>query len=109
VPPLEFHVLLALAGGPLYGYALKEAIEQESAGALAPRAGSLYRVIARLMTDGLVKETEPKGEIPPHPGLARKYYALTAAGKRELGDEVRRRKMAVAMAEKRLGIVPGRS
>ena len=80
---LEFHVLLALAGGPLYGYAIKDAVETESSGSLAPRAGSLYRVIARLMTDGFVREAAPVGELPPHPGLARKYYALTASGRSE--------------------------
>ena len=61
---LEYHVLLALAGGPLYGYALKEAIAAESGGTIAPLAGSLYRVIARLTTTGLVVEAEPD-EKPP--------------------------------------------
>jgi DNA-binding PadR family transcriptional regulator len=106
---LEFHVLLALVAQPLYGYAIKDAVETESSGTLSPRAGSLYRVIARLVTSGLVKETEPDGDVPPHPGLARKYYALTAAGRRELSAETRNRKLATAMAEKRLGIARGRS
>src|SRR4051812_22982235 len=58
---LEYHVLLALAGGPLHGYAVKQRVEDESAGSLTPQPGSLYRVIARLMTSGLVAETDPKG------------------------------------------------
>jgi DNA-binding PadR family transcriptional regulator len=107
--PLDFHVLLALAGGPLYGYAIKEAVERESAGTLAPRAGSLYRVIARLLVAGLVKEAEPDGAIPPHPGLARKYYALTAVGRGALAEETRRLKLAAAMAQKRLGIARGQA
>lgn len=106
---LEFHVLLALVTGPLYGYAIKSAVEEESSGTLSPRAGSLYRVLSRLMTTGLVKEVEPEGDVPPHPGLARKYYALTSAGRRELAAETRSRKLATAMAEKRLGIARGRS
>ena len=109
MPPLDFHALLALAGGPLYGYAIKEAIESESGGAITPRAGSLYRVLGRLLTEGLVKEVEPQGLIPPHPGLARKYYALTALGRGALVDETRRLKLATAMAQKRLGMSPGRS
>jgi DNA-binding PadR family transcriptional regulator len=100
---LEYHVLLALAGGPLYGYAIKDAVSAESAGTLEPRAGSLYRVLARLMTAGFVKEVAGAGDVPPHPGLARRYYALSAAGRRELRAETQRIKQAAAMAERRLG------
>src|SRR3954466_15301275 len=99
---VEYHVLLALAGGPLYGYAIKDAVADESAGSLTPRAGSLYRVIARLMTSGLVPETEPHEAAPPHPGLARKYYALSARGRTALAAEAGRLKAAAAMAQKRL-------
>jgi DNA-binding PadR family transcriptional regulator len=105
---LEYHVLLALASGPLHGYAIKDAVASESAGSITPRAGSLYRVIARLLTTGLVTETE-LDDSPPHPGLARKYYALNAAGRAALAGEARRLKHAAAMAEKRLGIARGRS
>jgi DNA-binding PadR family transcriptional regulator len=106
---LEYHVLLALAQGPLYGYAIKDAVASESSGTITPRAGSLYRVIARLMSAGLVKEANPRGDIPAHPGLARRYYALTASARNELLAETRRLKQAAAMAEKRLGVVSGRS
>lgn len=99
---LEYHVLLALAGGPLHGYAVKQRVEAESGGSLTPQAGSLYRVIARLMTSGLVAETGPAGPEAPHPGLARRYYALTAAGRRALAAEAQRLKGAAALAEKRL-------
>jgi PadR family transcriptional regulator PadR len=105
---LDYHVLLALAGGPLYGYAIKEAVAHESSGAVTPRAGSLYRVISRLTTAGLVAEAEPTEEPPPHPGHARRYYALTAAGRRELSTEAARLKRSAAMAQKRLGVAPGR-
>jgi PadR family transcriptional regulator len=106
---LEYHLLLALAAGPLYGWAIKDAIAAESAGALSPRAGSLYRVLARTMSAGLVTEAEPDDEPPPHPGHARRYYALTAAGRRTLAAEARRLKQTAAVAEKRLGMAPGRS
>ena len=68
---LEYHVLLALASAPLHGYAIKDVVAAESGGTLTPRAGSLYRVIARLMTVGFVKDTE-LANSPAHPGLARK-------------------------------------
>ncbi len=99
---LEYHVLLALAGGPLHGYAVKQRVEEESDGSLTPHAGSLYRVIARLMTSRLVTETDPSAPLSAHPGLARRYYALTAAGRLALAAEARRLKSAAALAEKRL-------
>jgi DNA-binding PadR family transcriptional regulator len=99
---LEYHVLLALAGGQLHGYAVRQRVEDESGGSLTPPPGSLYRVIARLMSAGLVSETDPKGPVTPHPGLSRRYYTLTAAGRRALSAEARRLKDAVALAEKRL-------
>ena len=105
---LEYHVLLALAGGALHGYAIAERVAAESAGTLRPRAGSLYRVIARLVSEGLVAESEGEPDVS-HPGLARRYYALTAAGRRTLGEEARRLKQAAAVAEKRLGLARGRS
>ena len=53
-------------------------------------------------------EGETQGEIL-HPGRARRYYALTGAGRRTLGEEARRLKHAAAAAEKRLGLARGRS
>jgi len=101
---LEYHVLLAMATGPIHGYAIKQAVETESAGTLVPRAGSLYRVIARLIARGMVREAAAKN-APPHPGLARRYYALTAAGRTALAAEADRLKAAAALAVKRLGTV----
>lgn len=101
---LEYHVLLALADRTLYGYALKEAIEVESRGAVAPRAGSLYRVLARLMSRGLVREAEPDATVGRHPGLERKYYALTPMGRKALAVEATRLREAATLAEQRLGL-----
>jgi PadR family transcriptional regulator, regulatory protein PadR len=106
---LEYHLLLALASGPLHGYAIKDAVAEESGGTLTPRAGSMYRVIARFLTAGLVIEAEPDEEPEPHPGLARKYYALTTRGRAALAAEARRLKGAAAVAEKRLRVARGRS
>lgn len=107
--PLDFHVLLALAEGPLYGYAIADAVAAESGGTFSPRAGSLYRVLARLMGSGLVDETATKDDVPAHPGRERRYYELTRSGRRELVAEARRLRGSAALAEKRLGIAPGRT
>lgn len=99
---VEYHVLLALARGPLHGYALREAIETESDGTVAPRAGSMYRLLARLLTNGVVEEVAAPEDAEPHPGLTRRYYGLTARGRSELAAESRRLKSAAHLAEERL-------
>lgn len=105
---LEYHVMLALANGALHGYAIKDAVASESDGVLTPLPATLYRVVARLMTEDLVAEVEPAGAQPPHPGLPRRYYALTAAGRRALAAEARRLKVAARLAETRLGTTESR-
>ena len=103
--PLEYHVLLALAGGAQYGYAICQAVESESGGAVAPKAGSLYRVIARLLGAGWVDEDcERDGESVPHPGRARKYYVLTPAGSEVIRVEAARLRQTAELAERRLAL-----
>ena len=106
---LEYHVLLALASGPLHGYAITDAIARDSDGALTPRPGSLYRVVARLISNGLAADAPGPRDAEPHPGLPRKYYAITARGRATMAAESRRLKSAVALAEKRLASARGRS
>lgn len=104
---LDYHVLLALSSGPMHGYAIKDAVAEDSGGSQAPLAGTLYRVIARLITEGLVRETNAGGDVV-HPGHARRYYTLSAAGRRTLAEQARQLKEAAAQAERRLG-ASGRS
>jgi DNA-binding PadR family transcriptional regulator len=101
---LEYHVLLAVAEGPLHGYAIRDAVEAESQGVLTPRAGSLYRVIARLTTAGLVVEKDADPSAEPHPGRPRRYYELAARGRSALADETARLKAATALADDRLRV-----
>lgn len=99
-------MLLALAGDPLYGYAITDAVEEESDGTLTPRAGTLYRVLSRLMTWGFVKEVEPPEGDEAHPGRPRRWYALTAEGREVLAEESRRLVRAGELAQRKLR--PGR-
>lgn len=106
---LDYHVLLALSSGPIHGYAIKDAVVADSGGEQAPRAGTLYRVIARLITEGLVQETAPKGPSEAHPGQPRRYYDLTPAGRRTLAAQAQLLKQAAAEATRRLGRTSGHS
>lgn len=108
ISALEYHVMLAMAAAPQYGYAIKETVEVESGGTLSPPAGSLYRVIARLVGRGWVAETEPE-EVDPHPGRTRRYYRLTPAGHAALAGEARRLRDVAELAQRRLGATEGRA
>ena len=75
---LELAVLNALAGEPLYGYDIVRALDEE--GGLGIAEGTIYPLLSRLKKEGLVEsylEDSPEGP-------ARKYYRLTAAGRRML-------------------------
>ena len=70
-PPLplsatDYHVLMVLAEEDLYGYAIMKGIEVDSRGAVSPEIGSLYRILARLMT-ALVHGSGSRPD-PPSPG-----------------------------------------
>jgi DNA-binding PadR family transcriptional regulator len=99
ISALDFHVLLVLAAGDLYGYAIMKAVEAHSRGAVAPEIGSLYRVLARLMNDGWVAEAAaPEGTRDAHPGRARRYYRITPAGRAALRAEAERLRHALRLA-----------
>ena len=100
--PVDFHVLLVLSQGALYGYAIMKAVEEESGGAVAPEIGSLYRVLGRLVSHGVVDQLDGgDGEGVVHPGRQRKYYALTPKGERTLRAEAARLGGVLEIARRR--------
>ncbi len=85
--PVELTLLLALAEHELHGYGLVQAIAERSGGVIDLEPGNLYRVIKRLLTGGLVVESERR----PAPDLAderRRYYRLTPLGAKVTGLEL---------------------
>ena len=101
----DFHVLLVLSEGPLYGYAVMKAVEEETGGVISPDVGSLYRILARLMESELVEEIEPPAE-EVHRGRPRRYYRITATGAVALRAEALRLADAVSLARAR-NLLPG--
>lgn len=84
--PAGFQVLLALASGHSHGYGVMGFVEQMSGGAVRLGPGTLYRTIARLVSDGLVVETEDRNPDAPH-DARRRYYALTPQGRQAAAAE----------------------
>lgn len=78
-------VLAILQRGPSYGYAIIHAVRELSGGELEWSEGMLYPVLHRLEHQELITSYEERGDT----GRKRKYYRLTAAGKRALASERR--------------------
>jgi DNA-binding PadR family transcriptional regulator len=70
-------LLALLRDGPSHGYQLKTAFEAATGGTWALNVGQVYTTLDRLQRDGFVTSDEADGQ---------KRYAITAAGREELGD-----------------------
>jgi PadR family transcriptional regulator PadR len=81
---LDLLILKTLAPGPLHGWAASKRIQQMSKEVLTVNQGSLYPALYRLEDRGWISGFE--GESPE--GRRIKLYRLTAAGRRQLDDEL---------------------
>ena len=83
--PLTLAVLLAVADGPLHGYAVLKALEAQAGPALVAGAGSLYAALDRLEEEALLA-SEIDGQDPRR----RRRFSLTALGRRVARAELSR-------------------
>lgn len=74
-------VLSLLKSQEMYGYEMVREVNARSGGALEWREGTLYPALHRMETAGLITSDWREGK---ETGKPRKYYALTAKGRREL-------------------------
>jgi DNA-binding PadR family transcriptional regulator len=75
---LPLLVLHFLAGGPSYGNQLMERVELLSRGLIAVNPNTMYPLLRRLETDGLIA-----GEWEHPERRSRRFYRLTEAGEAE--------------------------
>jgi PadR family transcriptional regulator PadR len=79
---LDLLILKALSTGELHGLGVSRRIEQMTAGTFAVQPGSLFPALHRLEESGwLASEWEASEN-----NRRAKYYKLTKAGKRQLGE-----------------------
>ena len=89
--PAVFHILLALADGPLHGYAIMQTVEKDGGPGLAAGPGTVYGTLSRMQEAGLVREAS-RDELEQEPestgrGRPRKYFRVTDEGARALRAE----------------------
>jgi PadR family transcriptional regulator PadR len=81
---LDMLILKSLTVQPMHGYAIAQHIERLSGEVLSVEQGSLYPALERLQLKGWV--TSRWRESPT--GRQARYYTITAAGRRKLGEEI---------------------
>ena len=83
--PIALQILIALAARESHGYAVMQAIREQTAGEVNVQTASFYRHLGKLMDDGLVTEAagRPAGDDPRRGA----YYRLTPRGRKALDDE----------------------
>ena len=87
--PQWFQILLALAEQPLHGYGIMSDVLARTDGRLKLWPGMLYGSLKRLTEAGLVEETDPPAGAPQD-RMERRFYRITADGRRALSAETAR-------------------
>src|SRR5881392_3589726 len=92
---LDLLILKAVSLGKLHGYGVLLRIEQISGGALQIQQGALYPALYRLEHQGLIASEWGTSDN----NRRAKYYTLTTAGRKRLGEETASwKRMSVAIA-----------
>ena len=98
---VDFLVLLMLAQGERHGYGIMQDVARQTDDALQLGPGTLYGCLKRMLAAGLVEESDER----PDPALddeRRRYYRMTALGKRVVRAEAQRLTSAVMAAKTKL-------
>ena len=82
---LDLLILRTLQLEPLHGYGIAQRIEQMTRGTFRVNGGSLFPALYALEKEGFLRAEWRASEN----NRRAKYYALTAAGRRKLGEEKR--------------------
>jgi PadR family transcriptional regulator PadR len=80
---LDLLILRTIAPEPMHGWAIAKRIQQISQEVLQVQQGSLYPALHRLEQQGWIRAKWAESET----GRQAKFYALTAAGKKQLEEE----------------------
>jgi PadR family transcriptional regulator PadR len=96
-------VLSVLADAPLYGYAITKQVAAKSGGAIRLTPGMLYPLLHELEKTGLLLSSWETVQAPDNDdaerGRKRKWYRLSAKGKKRLNQRVAAHRAYQAMIE----------
>jgi DNA-binding PadR family transcriptional regulator len=103
--PAFLHLLLCFSEGPKHGYAVMGEVAERTGGAIRLGPSSLYYSIGRLEDAGLLEEVDLVGGEPDPHEERRRYYRLTAGGRKRLREEARMLEAIVTQARE-YGVLP---
>jgi DNA-binding PadR family transcriptional regulator len=95
--PKVLHVLLAVADGPRHGYSIMQEVAERTEGQVRLWPAALYGLLRELEKLDLIAESD-KRPAADQDDERRRYFALTAHGRRVLDAEVRRLEAIVIQA-----------
>jgi DNA-binding PadR family transcriptional regulator len=98
--PRSFHILVVLAAGPRHGYAIRQDVEERTAGEVRLWPATLYGTLKELETSGLIERAGSPDEGDDD--ARRRYYAITAAGRTALAEEAARLDALATLARRGL-------
>ncbi len=85
--PQDLHILLVLSESAAHGYGIMKAVEEQTHGRVVLEVGSLYRLLGRLLDEGLIQHVDaPNSETDKR----RRYYGITPLGVDVVRAETRR-------------------
>jgi len=96
---IELLVLKTLSLQPMHGWGIGQRIQQISGGELEVNQGSLYPALQRLEQKGMITSDWRASEN----NRRARYYDITPAGRRALGDELESWRRFAAAVEVVLG------
>lgn len=100
---MDMLILKVLEAEPMHGWGITKRIQQESEGALQVNQGSLYTSLLRMTRNGWIKS---EWRLTENNRKAR-YYSLSKAGKKQLGNEEARWARLALGVEQILGLGKG--
>jgi DNA-binding PadR family transcriptional regulator len=89
LPAAAFQILLSLTDDDLHGYEIMRRVEEQTDGRTRMGPGTLYSSIQALLDAGFIAEVASRGEEGLN-DARRRYYRLTAAGRKAARDEAER-------------------
>jgi DNA-binding PadR family transcriptional regulator len=88
LPAAAFHILMSLADDDLHGYEIMRRVEEQTDGRTRMGPGTLYSSIQALLDAGFIAEVASRVEGGNE--ARRRYYHLTAAGRKAAREEAER-------------------